>query len=247
DWKVCAGDFGTGAKVNIVNFTQLQIQTTLKEIKKINERLEANSAGGSDFNEAKAKEKELERYVTELIAADKKAKEDEIASYPQPLRTLIIADEHPDDSDLKHLSAAVQAIRDNPDPNLFKQLIHEMNDDGTLKMRSLMKYILLNESNVLKLKPWKDQQEAIAINACIDQLPSADKARDDLIEIILYACGGGKIEFEGDHGGQSISVTVLENGSQKSFGSAANPPPLKAVQQKLRRLYAESKSGRHDQ
>ena len=244
DWKVCVGDFGTGAKVNIINFTGLQIQQTLTEIKKISVRLEKNPAGRSDSKEAKAKEEELERYVADLLAAEKKAKEDELASYPQPLRTLMIADEHPDDSDLKHLSAAVQAIRDAPDPDLFKQLIHEMKDDGTLKMRSLMKYILLNESKLLKLKPWKDRQEAIAIGACIDQLTSAGEARDELIEIILYACGGGRVEIEGEHGGRAISVTVLENGSQLRIGSASNPLSLKAVQQQLRRLYAESKLGR---
>lgn len=241
DWKVCSSDFGTGSKVNVINFTRLQIQKTLVEIESIGDRLDKNQHEPAENNAGRAKQRELERYVADMIAVKKTEEKEAVERYPQPLRDLINADEHPDDSDLKHLSAAVQAIRENPDSRLFKQLVQELDED-TLRMRSLLRHILLNEHGILKLKPWEDQQEAIAINACIDALPDAGAANDALIETLLHVYGGGKIEIEGKNGGRSIELTVKKNGYRMTLGNSSHPLSLEETQKELRRLYAKSKS-----
>jgi hypothetical protein len=243
NWEVCGGDFGTGSKVNVINFTRLAIRETLLEIKNVGDRLEAsNSVGGEAFDADRSKERELERYVSEMLGVQKREEAAAIASYPQPLRDLIIADEHPDDSDLKHLTGAIQAIRESPEPKLFAQLVQEMHE-GTLRIRSLLNHILLNEHNLLDLKPWGAKQEAIAVEACIDSLPLAqDSARDDLIETLLHVCGGGKIEIESKNGGRRIEVMPTEAGYRMILGGASDPLPLAEGQNKLRRLYTKSRA-----
>ncbi|MEM8671339.1 MAG: hypothetical protein AAGG48_27715 [Planctomycetota bacterium] len=242
DWDVCCDEFGTAAKVNVLNFTRLELQTTVKEIRKIGDRLAENQGGVMESDFDRTKERELERYVAQTLINEQTEREDLIESYPQPLRDLIRADEHPHDSDLKHLSVAVQAFRDQPDPRLFRQLVEEM-DEGTLRIRTLLRLILLNGHDALKLKPWEVKQKTIAVGSCVDALPDAKNATDDLIEILLQACGGGKIEFEGQDGGLSIEVTLNKNGFRVTRDTASDPLSLKEAQQELRRLYAESKLG----
>lgn len=177
----------------------------------------------------------------DAFEAEEAKKARERQRYPQPLRELILVDEHPDDSDLKHLSAAIQAIRNNPDPKLFTQLAQEIHE-GTLRIRSLLNYILLNGDNLLDLKPWGDKEEAIAVGACIDSLLLVqDDAMDDLVATVLRACGGGKIEIEGKNGGRSIEVTLTKNGNGLALGEASHPLPLKEAQEELRRLYIKSR------
>jgi len=182
------------------------------------------------------------------FAAKEAEKAQERQRYPQPLRDLIQADEHPNDSDLKILSAAIQTIRRAPDPKLFAQLVQEMHE-GTLKIRFLLNHILLNEHDLLDLKPWGAREEAIAVGACIDSLPLAkDSAREDLVETLLRVCGGGRIEIEVADGGRSIEVIPTKNGYQLTLGGASDPLPLGQAQTALRRLYAKSRveSGRRE-
>ncbi|MBL9152731.1 MAG: hypothetical protein JNK37_09610 [Verrucomicrobiales bacterium] len=189
-------------------------------------------------------QKEREIY---LSGADKFAAEEAETSrkrqrYPQPLRDLILADEHPDDPDLKHLSAAIQTVRETPDPKLFTQLVQEMHE-GTLKIRSLLNHILLNEQDLLDLKAWGAREEAIAVEACISSLPLAKNgAKDNLVEILLRVCGGGKIEIQDNNGGSSIEVIPTESGYRMILGGASDPPPMEEAQQELRRLYAKSRA-----
>jgi hypothetical protein len=241
DWKVCSDDFNTEAKVNVINFTEIELQQTQQQIKKIGDRIQAqHGVSQGVFDTDRAKEKELDQYITKMQADRKKAEEEAILRYPQPLRDLIIANEHPDDSDLKHLSAAVQKIRAAPDPLLFSQLIQEMHE-GTLRMRQLLKHILLNEQSLLGIKPWGNQEKLIAVEACINSLPLAkEDARHDLIEIILHVCGGGKIEVEGENGGTSIEVAITKNGYTLKQGESTHPLTLKDAQIELHRLYKAS-------
>jgi len=157
---------------------------------------------------------------------------------------LIKVDRLQRDSELKNLSAAVQAIRENPDPKLFKQLVLEL-DDGTLQMRSLLTHIILNDHDILALKPWGEKEEAIAIDACIDALPLADEnSKMDLAEILLRAFGGGDITIVGKDGrGRNIRVTIEANGySLMLGGEGTNPLSIEDAQQELRRLYKKSKA-----
>lgn len=243
DWELCAGDFNTGSKVNVLNFNRSAINETLLAIKRLGDRLAAsNSVAGEVFDADRSKEAELESYVSKMFGTQKKEKEAAVANYPQPLRDLIIASAHPDDSNLKHLSHAIQTIRESPDPKLFAQLVQEMHE-GTLRIRSLLNHIMLSENNLPNLKPWGHKQEAIAVGACIDALPLAQvDARDDLIVTLLRVCGGGKIEIESKSGGQSIEVVLTKNGYSMTLGSASNPLSLSEAQKELRRCYAESRA-----
>ena len=162
-----------------------------------------------------------------MLGTQKREEEAAIASYPQPLRDLIIADEHPDDSDLKHLSEAIQAIRETPDPKLLSQLVQEIHE-GTLRIRSLLNHVLLNENNLLNLKPWGEKQEAIAVGACIESL--------------LRVCGGGEIEIESKNGGRRIEVTATKNGYTLTLGGASHPLSFADAQKELRRRYEKSKA-----
>lgn len=189
-------------------------------------------------------EKERDIYLSgsDKFAAEEAEKAQQRQRYPQPLRGLILADEHPDDSDLKHLSAAIQKIRETPDPKLFAQLVQEMHE-GTLRIRSLLNHILLNEHDLLTLKVWGFKEEAIAVEACIESLPLAKEgATDDLVETLLRVCGGGKIEIESANGGRRIEVTPTKAGYQLTHGGASDPIPLGQVQEELRRLYAKSRA-----
>jgi len=177
------------------------------------------------------------------FAIEEAEKEQKRQRYSQPLRDLILATEHPNDPDLKHLAAAIQAIRETPDPKLFAQLVQEMHE-RTLKVRILLNHILLNHYNILDLSAWGAKEEAIAINACIDSLPLAKdrEARDTLIEDLLHVCGGGKIEIQDTNGGSSIEVVPFGGGYRVTIGGVSNPLPLVEVQEELRRLYTKSRS-----
>lgn len=244
-WELCSGDFGTGGKVNVINFTRLALEETVREIKKAADRLETKPAsGGGTFDADRAKERELGRDVLAMLVLEKKEEEEAMQRYPQPLRDSMIADEHPDDPDLKHLSAAVQAIRDAPDPKLFAQLVQEL-DDGTLKIHSLLNHILLNAYNSLDLQDWGVQEEAVAVGACIDSLPLAeDSSVDVLIETLLRVCGGGKIEIEGTNGGRRIEIVLTLSGYQTTFGGASTPLSMELAQRELRSLYEKSRAGK---
>ena len=135
----------------------------------------------------------------------------------------------------------IEAIRENPDPKLFKQLVLEL-DDGTLRMQSLLERIVLNERDLLGSKPWGEKEEAIAIGACIDALPLAKgHSRTSLVMILLRAFGGGEIEIEGSNGGSRVAVTIKKNGYEVAYGRASSPLSLEDAQQELRRLYRKSK------
>lgn len=241
NWQLCSDHFNTGSKNNIINFTRMEIQNTLKDIKQTGNRLL-----GAEKLSQNSDVKELDEYITNMLNLMASENEKRLQSYPQPLRTLIIASEHPNDSDLKFLTATIQEIRNNPDPLLFSQLIKEMHE-GTLKMKSLLEYILINSGGFQGLKPWGDKEELIAVNACIDALPQVKEGSEDkLIAILLRLFGGGKIEIEGKNGGKSIEVRIKKNGYSQTFGSAKSPLPIIEAQKELMRLYLNSKKGQEN-
>lgn len=189
-----------------------------------------------------AKERELYLAGADLFTAAEAEKARKRQRYPQPLRDLIAVHEHPDDPDLKHLAAAIQAIRETPNPELFAQLVQEMHE-GTSRIRSLLNYILLNESDFLALRAWGTREEAIAVGACIDSLPLVkDSAEGTLVETLLRVCGGGRIEIQTKNGSTSVEVIPIETGYRVILGGASDPLLPGEVQMELRRLYAKSRA-----
>jgi len=234
EWQDLSDDFGTALKINVVNFTRREFEQTVKTIGKLGKRLNLNPAEITQIQS-------LEQNVADMLALEKKEKQADIMRHPQPLRDLIIADRHPNDSDLKHLKAAIEQIRKKPDPKLFHQLIAEL-DDGTTEMVSLLNYILIDAADILELAPWKRKEQATAVKACIDALPTARQMgeMDTLLQVLLRICGGGKIEVADKNGGSSVTVKITKNGYSSSLSGASNPLSMADAQKELNRLYTES-------
>ena len=230
DWRLYYGNL----KVNIINFTRLNFADTVDQI----QDMEKN------FDHTKAQLDEnmtLRSAVNQMLELKRQEEHADIMRHPQPLRDLIIADRHPDDSDLKHLKAEINKIRSNPKPKLFKQLIAEI-DDGTVIMESLLNHIILDEDQIIGATPWGEKEHAIAINACIDALPIADRIgeADSLVEIILKASGGGKVEFTGIDDTFSVEVRHTKGGYSVTLCSADTPLSMQKAQAKLKQLYTQS-------
>jgi len=187
---------------------------------------------------------EMATYLTgeALFQKEEAEKFKELERFPQPLRDLLTVDEHPMDPDLKHLSAAVQKIRDHPDPKLMAQLVGHMHEDA-VRFQMLLGYILFNEHGILKLKPWEGKKEEIAVKACIDSLPQADEdSVEELIAILLQVSGGGTIQVSHHDDSRRIEVTLRKDGGvTKRYGGASDPIPLQDVQVELLRLYRQSR------
>ena len=168
-----------------------------------------------------------------LFVAEEEKKKKEREKYPLPLRNLIEADEHPNDSDLAHYRRHLNAIRENPDPKLFRQLLAVI-DEGTLARRGNLEAILVDSWH--DLDPWKPDHRKLAIKACIEGIPLVkESARSGLMVILLKANGGGTIEF----GTKRIEVTIKENGSSERHGSASGTVSLEETQRQLMKMLIE--------
>ncbi|MEW4453314.1 hypothetical protein AB1L30_11605 [Bremerella sp. JC817] len=250
DWEMCTNQFGAKGKDNVIWLNRTAIQETLKEIKAAIVRLEARQNSGEDvagdlFAACLVRSKELERKVDAMLALERREKEQAILRYPLPLRDLIRIYDHPGNTDWTQISAAIQAIRSKPDPKLFAQLVQAM-DEESFKPERLLKTIMVNELELSEVKPWNDEQEAIAMEACIDAFPLAkDEAKESLVEILLLICGEGRIAFKTTSGGRVVEIRMTEDGYRHSQGPSDFPPSVEQTQNKLRRLYKDAKSNRH--
>lgn len=236
DWKSLNDDFGTAAKVNVINFTRFDIQKTLEAIRSLEGKLKVIDL--DDVDESKVKE--LEDYVRQMLEIERQEKSDALLRHPEPLRRLIKVIQRVDEPDLPTRSEAINAIRKNPDPELFRQLVQEMNE-GTARVKVMFGDILLGEASHLDVKPWGAKEEAVAIHTCIDSVALA-KNWEDLVGTILRVCGGGKIEMEVNGKTRRIEVVPRENGYSTIFGGASHPLPLDKAKDELRRLYKESRA-----
>jgi len=111
-WEVRSSDFSTGATENVRNRTRFDLEGTSEHIDRVILRIdklikEDEKVYSELYKERAAK---LKKFVSEMSELEKKEEEEEIMSYPQPLRDLIIADRH----DWEHFSAAISRIRENP-------------------------------------------------------------------------------------------------------------------------------------
>lgn len=168
-----------------------------------------------------------------IFAAEEKLKNDKRQQYPMPLRKLIEASEHPDDSDLVHYRKHLNSIRKNPDPKLFRQLLAVI-DEGTLARRGNLEAILVDSWH--DLDPWKPDKRKRAIKVCIDGIPLVkESARSDLMVILLKANGGGVIEF----GKTRLEVTVTEGGGSQRHGSIRGTVSMEETQRQLTKMLLE--------
>jgi hypothetical protein len=184
---------------------------------------------------------ELEEYPTgeALFLAEQEALKQERAKLPEPLRELVAVRDRPDDSDLVHWRVYLNGVRAAPDPKLFQQLIHEL-DDGTCRMQGDFETLMVD--GWLNLEPWKPDQRAAAVEACINAIPAAenDSIVEEVIITLLKMNGGGSIEVQSLDGKSGRAIKV--SGSGYSLGGAKNPLPFPEVQRHLRALLLEENS-----
>ena len=188
---------------------------------------------------------ELREYPTAeaLFLADEARKLKVRNAFPLPLRKLLEADDHPDDSDLVHYSNHLNAIRQNPDPKLFEQLISEMHE-RTLSMEGHLERILCglwppampDQPGLVRLDPWQREQRTIAIKACIAAIPMAKDNRSvaKLAEILLRMDGGGTITVSNRDGTGGERIEVRMNGL--TSGSSDRNPTRKETQTELLKM-----------
>ncbi len=236
-WQVCWHDFDSGMAVNVRNRTRLDLKMSRRVFERINQRITDNDPEKRLFYSTRLEE--LNAFVDALKNTEATEKEDKLSRFPQPLQKLMRI-KAKSDPDLKLLSTHVQAIRFDPDPNLFRQIVKEL-DDGTMVMKGLLERILINDLGLLKIEPWDKKQQDVAVEACIDAMSIVeDSAMDDLLVILLRVCGGGKIEIVHGTVNTSVTVELRSNGYFTTLGGAQRDCSLVEAQANLRKLYRES-------
>ena len=184
---------------------------------------------------------EWEKYLSgaDVFDLDELAKEKEREIFPQPLRDLVAVEELPYDAEYKQLSAAVQAVRNDPDPELFYQLAKHL-DHGRHGLSGLLGQIMVNEFETLKLQPWGEQQEKKAVMACIDSMQYASKkSRREIALILLKLCGGGAVEVDDGSEWGVVAAKQMKEGYSVSYMTTEQKATLEQTQQALRDLYAK--------
>lgn len=151
---------------------------------------------------------------TEYEAGRAKAR----AKYPLPLRSLVEARETPDDYDLIAYKRALNEVRRNPSPELFRQFaewIHE----GTCEIQGTLEHILFDD--FLKLEKWEEPQRKIALRALADALPhvKTNLDLDQLVVFLLQALGGGdlKLAVVGTNARIDVKAHTFPDGSGASY------------------------------
>ncbi len=141
---------------------------------------------------------ERERFKTgdEIFAREQAERAQARSKYPQPLRALVQAEEKPDDSDMVAYISALNAVRTNPDPALFHQLVTWMNEDH-VKFSSYLGDILVFDDPPPELQRWKKLPRRAAARAVIEALPVIKKPSvlEEVLILVLKSQGGGKLKF----------------------------------------------------
>ena len=161
------------------------------EILHVNEGLFQKADPKSEAEKLKYKTAE------ELEAVAEAARASERGKLPRPLRDLVAADEKQDDSDLAALTDVMDAIRLNPQPELFNQLAERI-DEGTCSLPMLLEGIL-GETLYFKLKPWTPEKKQTALRqatAAFDHVATS-AGLEKWTEQMLIALGGGHIKAAG--------------------------------------------------
>src|SRR3989442_14348632 len=99
-------------------------------------------------------EQEQSKTGEQLYAEYEEGRAKERAKYPRPLRSLMEARDAPDDSDLIPYKHALNEVRKNPTPELFRQFAESI-DEGTCQVRGMLENVLFDD--YLKLEPWNEE------------------------------------------------------------------------------------------
>ena len=138
--------------------------------------------------------------------------------YPQPLRALVAARETPDDSDLIAYKRALNEIRKNPSPELFRQFT-EWVDEGTREIHGMLEAVLFG--SFFKLEPWDERQRTVALRTLTEALPNVKtpSALTDLLVLLLQARGGGalKLDIPGTTATVDIKADRFADGTHGSY------------------------------
>jgi hypothetical protein len=142
--------------------------------------------------------------------------------YPLPLRSLVEAKATPDDSDLSTYKQALNEVRRNPSPELFRQFaewIHE----GRREIQIMLETLLFG--NVLKLEQWEEPQRKIALRALADALPhvKTNLDLDQLVAFLLQALGGGELKLAvgGTNARIDVKAQRFPDGSGASYSTGS--------------------------
>ncbi|MGC4014424.1 MAG: hypothetical protein QM755_07915 [Luteolibacter sp.] len=152
-------------------------------------------------------EKELYLTADQIQEQEDKKRAAERAKKPEPLRSLIAAREAPHDNDLAAYRRALDKIRRNPDPVLFRQ-IAAFDQDGT--GWSYLRDILDQTPPLRSLEPWAAEDRNKTLRSAVDALSAANspgKLMADSITL-MGAMGGGRIII----GTPAIDLTATGNG-----------------------------------
>lgn len=140
---------------------------------------------------------EFEKYKTgeDDFAEYQRQKAEARAKFSQPLRSFLEARETPDDSDLNAYKRTLNAVRANPNPQLFRQLVEAMEGD-TVTFKGYLEDILFDDW--LKLEPWQSQQKKIAARALAEAIPYAKSAYALQHALILFLRTQGELGLRPD-------------------------------------------------
>jgi hypothetical protein len=167
----------------------------------------------ADANSAAEKKqfKTGEEAKAEYEAGQAKAR----VKYPLPLRALVEARETPD---MVAYKRALNEVRRNPSPELFRQFAEWMHE-GTCEIKGMLTYVLFDDW--LKLEKWAEPQRKVALRALVDALPHVKTSMDldDLAVFILQARGGGELKIQVP--GTSARIDLKTDGHKgfTSYGS----------------------------
>ena len=169
------------------------------------------------------------------------------AVYPPPLRLLVEAMEAQDDSDLIAYKRALNKIRTNPPPVLFRQFAERIHE-GTGRIQGMLGDLLFD--SYLDLEKWGEPQRRTALRALVDSLPyvKTNQDLDHLIALLLQAHGGGelKIKVSGSTGVIDVKAQRSDDGSRSTFTTSSQnissknlAPAADEAREKLKQMYPE--------
>jgi hypothetical protein len=180
----------------------------------------------------------------EIFDAAQATKAQEREKYPEPLRSLVEARETPDDPDLIAYLRALNTVRKNPSPELFRQLAEWIHED-TQEIRSMLEFLLLDAPIPdLRLEKWKKPQRRIAVRAVVDALPHVQTTSDleHLVSFVLRAHGGGTLKLTVPEISAVVNIAGLNSGT---FSTDSHIPKehlnrvAKECQEALRKKYSD--------
>jgi hypothetical protein len=131
------------------------------------------------------------------------------AKYPMALRSLLEAEEAPDDSDHAVLKEAIERVRENPDQILFQQILEWLHTDAVRFGRLLETLLREDLTCGARPKPWAPEKRRRALIYVANALPMAksQEALQTAAVILLKSIGGGKLKVQSNDGTLHVEVS----------------------------------------